>query len=338
MRDLRPRMKCGIIAFSAALLVVLVACNNPAGPDPEPTPGGTVVAWFNGLGYTVDLYFPTSDSLVNEAYITGQVPNDILVLEDGEFAVLSSISALLQVFDSNLTGEVRHQVELPSGSNPWAMAQGDGVLWITLLLHNEIRSVSLDDWSIGEPVQIPQYPYGIAVAEGKIFVSHGDYWPDTTAGGVTVLDETTHEQLGWIDTGRNTMCLWLSPESGMIHAFSTTNTDDGVISIISPTTSTLEAQISTGGSPQSPVYANGSYISCDGFGSDVYFYNESGALLSTWMLDPEITIGGITFFDGKLYATDFVGDRVLVADPVTRTVEDTLSAGDGPQGVTVIQR
>ena len=327
------------IIVTALVLAMLAACNNPVEPDPGQTPAGMVIAWFNGLGASVDLYFPDSDSLVSTAYVTGDVPNDLLYLGSDILAILCSTSAVLQVVDLSVSGSLLHEITFPVGSNPWAMTTGEDKIWVTLLLKNQIVSISTASWTPdGTAVDVPDYPYGIALAEGNIFISHGDYWPETTPGGITVIDAVTLEETGWIDTGQNTTDLWYCSETGNIHAFSSTYTDDGVVSIIDPATATISAQVQTGGNPQSPVRVGSSFACCNAFGSAIFFYDESGALLSTWEPDSSLTLAGIAVSGDTLYMTDFNADMVYIAEWNTRTIIDSLAAGDGPQGIISVAR
>ena len=321
------------------LLNIVVSCNSPVEPDPGPTPGGGVIAWFNGLGSTVDLYFPDSDSLVSSAYITGDAPNDLSYMGSDRMALLSSLSSVLQIVDLSVSGSIMHEIALPSGSNPWAIACDNNTIWVTLLLSGQIVSVSTEDWTVENILNVSEYPYGIAVAGGSIFVSHGDYYPNTTPGGVTVIDETTLQNTGWIDTGENTTELWYCSETGKIHAFSSTyGSNNGVVSIIDPATATISAQVQTGGNPHSPCRAGSNFACCDAWGPSIFFYDESGSLLSTWTTDSSVTLAGLAASGDTLYMTDFGSDMLYIANIPSRVILDSLETGDGPQGIIYINR
>ncbi len=336
MRDSRPAS--ARVLTMILIILAAAACNSPAGPETGSTPEGSVIAWFNGLGNTVDLYFPESDSLVSTAYVTGTAPNDLLYLGSNRLAVLSSLSSILQVVDLSVSGSILHEIAFPAGSNPYSMACGNEIVWVTLLLTGQIAAVSAETWTPVETVDVPDYPYGIALAAGSIFVSHGDFYPNTTPGGVTVIDAVTLNETGWIDTGQNTAELWRCDETGNIHAFSYTYSDDGVVSIIDPSTATITAQVNTGGAPFSPVRTGSSFACCDGFGSSVFFYDESGALLSTWVPDSTMVLAGLAASGDTLYMTDFNSDMVYIADWTSKTILDSLPAGDGPQGIIAVNR
>ncbi len=313
-------------------ILTAAACNSPTEPAEGQNPAGSAVCWFNGLGSTVDLYYPGADSLVSNAYINGDAPNDMAFLGQDRLAVLSSLSSQLQIFDVSTSGTTVADIQLPQGSNPWAITYYQGKVWISLLLTGRVMAVSAQDWSVTDTVSVSSFPYGIAAASGKIFVSHGDYYPDTTSGGVTVLDSETLEYEGWIDTGRNTTELWYCSETGNIHAFSTTYTGDGKISVIDPITATVTGVINTGGNPMSPVVIEDRIACCDGWGSKIFFYNESG-LLNTWTPDSSLSLAGLAASGDTLYMTDFSGDRVRRALYPSLTMLPDLTAGDGPQGI-----
>ena len=336
---MKKRFPAFLTLVSVIIFNILISCNSPVEPASGNTPGGRVIAWFNGLGSTVDLYFPGDDSLVSSAYITGDAPNDILYLGSDRMALLSSLSSVLQIVDLSVSGSILREVSFPPGSNPWAITFNNSTIWVTLLLSGQITSVSAEDWTVGNTLDVPEYPYGIEVAGGSIFVSHGDYYPNTTPGGVTVIDAATLQNTGWIDTGANTTELWYCAETGKIHAFSSTyGSNDGVVSIIDPATATVSARIQTGGNPHSPCRTGNSFACCDAWGHSIFFYDESGALLSTWTPDSLLTLAGIAVDGDTLYMTDFNSDRVYIANISSKVILDSLKAGDGPQSIIKISR
>jgi len=99
------------------LLAVISGCGSGTGPS---DPGhGNCVAWFNGLGYTVDLYYPADGTLLSGAFVTGEAPNDIVLLDDGLVAVVNSLSSSITFFDPDQPGTIAAEIELPVGSNPY---------------------------------------------------------------------------------------------------------------------------------------------------------------------------------------------------------------------------
>jgi hypothetical protein len=325
-------------AVIIALILAAAACESTTGPASQPNPAGTVAAWFNGNSGTIDLYFPGCDSLVGTAYVTGNVPNDLLYLGGDLLSVVCSFSATLEVFDLTRSGAAVHEIQFPQGSNPWAVAQGYDRAWVTLLMSGQIAVVSTDDWTLAGSVDVPDNPSGIAVAAGNVFVSHANYPVAASPGGVTVLNAVTLEQEGWIDTGINTTEIWYSTETGMLHAFSTTYADDGLISIIDPVSCSIVSVVNTGGAPHSPVDLGDSFACCGGFTSEIILYDEAGTVSGTWVPDSSVTLSGLAVSGDTLYMTDFGGNRVCRAIWSEQNIIPDLAAGNGPQGVTAVQR
>jgi hypothetical protein len=180
-------------------------------------------------------------------------------------------------------------------------------------------------------------PTSITAVGNAVLVGHGT-WPDSTVrGGITVLDASTGVVLDTITTPDNVTAMRYFPGSGMVHAVTTTYTGDGMISIIDPVSLQILSQIPTGGAPGAPVMAGTVFASGDGFFSDdVFVYDETGALLSTWSTG--VSPVGLAVSGDTMYIADFGADRIYLADWTTRTMLDTLDTGDGPQGIVVVDR
>lgn len=313
------------------IIVLAAGCGTPTGPTEQENPGGGVIAWFNNLGATVDLYFPAEDSLVNYAYATGSCPNDVLDIGDGRIAILSSFDCLFQVFSLEATGGELFSISLPAGSNPYSMTMCSDKIWITLLNTSQVASF--------EPVQgasvtlydVASNPTGIAASSDRIFIGHGNYPETGIIGGITVLEASKGDSIGFVDTPENTWCLRYFEETNIVHAMSTTYMDDGVISIIDPDAMSILTMIATGGTPGAPVRTGSLYASGDGWSSDaVYFYDETG-MQSEW--NTGFNVSGVAVMGDTLYMTDFSNDIVLISDWTQEVILDTLSTGDGPIGI-----
>ena len=336
------RYRPGLITLISALLISLVAasCNSPVEPDPGPTPGGMVVAWFNGIGNTIDLYFPESDTLITGAYITGEIPNDIISHEKGRIAVLNSTSSTVQVFDVNFTGGELFHIDLPAGSNPYQMSWDGNHLWVTLLLTAQVAKVDLSSGGSVSIIDVKANPTSIAATGSRVFVGHGSSYPDpSVTGGITVLDASTGNLVDSIDTPDNVNFMRYFSETGLIHAMTSTyGSNDGMIFIVDPISIQILSQVNTGGSPGFPVEAGSGYTAGDGWSSgSIYFYNEAGVLSDTWDTGAASTCG-LACIGDTLYITDFNEDMVYIADWTSTVILDSLAAGDGPQGIISIER
>ena len=336
MRRYRP----GLVTLICTLLISLVAasCNSPVEPGTEPTPGGLVIAWFNGNAYTVDLYFPESDSLVTGAYNTGDIPNDILSHEKDRIVVLNSTSSTVQVFDVNSTGGELFHIDLPAGSNPYQMSWDGNHLWVTLLLTSQIAKVDLSSGGSVSIIDVKANPTSIASTGSLVLVGHGMSYPDpSVTGGITVLDASTGDVIDSIATADNVCSLRYFSKTGMVHAMTYSYIDDGLISIVNPISMEILTQVNTGGSPGYPIEAGSGFAAGDGWSSDaIFFYDEGGTLTDTWNTGVNAT--GLAISGDTLYFTDFVENMVYLADWTSKVMLDSLAAGDGPQGIVVVER
>ena len=333
----KERLNILTLTSIALVLFAVVSCNSPAEPGSEPTPGGRVIAWFNGMSYTVDLYFPESDSLVTNAYITGDIPNDILSHEDGYIAVLNSTSANVQVFDLESTGGELFHIDFPAGCNPYTMSWNGNNLWVTLLMTSQVAKVNLTAGGSVTLFPVKANPTSIAVTENRVLVGHGNYPESSVTGGITVLDASTGNVIDSISTPDNVCFMRYFSETGLVHAISSTYTGDGKISLVDPASATILAQISTGGSPGYPVRIGSGFTAGDTWWSDaIFFYDEAGTLLDTW--NAGINATGLAVSGDTLYITDFGADKVYIADWESRTILDSLAVGDGPQGIIAVER
>ena len=270
----KERFSILALAGIALALFITLSCNSPLEPDPGPTPGGRVIAWFNGLGNTIDLYFPESDSLVTSAYITGEVPADILSHEDGHIAVLNSTSGNVQVFDLESTGGELFHIDFPVGSNPYSMSWDGNNLWVTLLLTSQIAKVNPVAGGSVTLYSVKANPTSIAVTEDRVLVGHGNYPESSVTGGISVLNASTGDLIDSISTPDNVCFMRYFSETGLVHAVTSTYTGDGNISIVDPASATIVAQITTGGSPGYPVRIGSGFTAGDTWWSDdIFFYN-----------------------------------------------------------------
>ena len=324
--------------IAAAMAVILTAgCRDAAGPSQNPNPAGDIVVWFNGMSNTLDAWFPKTDSLVQTCWISGNTPNAILDLGDGDFAVLSSLDADLRLYDSDQGGTVQASIYLPSGSNPYSAARSGNTVYVTLLLGSQVAVVNLTSLSVTQLWDVPANPTGIAASSGRVFVTHGS-WPETSSpGGVTVLDANTGQELAWLDTGINTGWAKAFPETGMVHAGATTYTDDGTIAVIDPSAMEITATLETGGTPGEPVMVGNDFVSPNGWGGNrLLVYAESGAF--HWV-ETDFSATGLAALENRIYATDFGGNCVRVLDTADFSVLGTIEAGgEGPQGIIALDR
>ena len=312
-----------------------IACRDAAGPSNEESPGGRAVVWFNGLSANVDAWYPEADSLIRGAWLTGSAPNQILPLDDGTFAVLSSLDAELFTASADEIGEYLLNISLPGGSNPYCFTVSGETAWASLLLVDSVIAMNLSDGSLLPGFATRSNPSGISCTDSLIFVGYSN-WPDASSpGGVSIFQRNTYTEIAWLDTGTNSNWLVLQP-TGLVHCYSTTYQGDGKVSIIDPSNGgSVISAVYCGGAPGEAVFHDGKFISPDGWGDGgLVIYQESGG----WERVPlNFAPSGLAVHGGVLYATCFSGNKVYMLDPDTFSVTDSIPAGgDGPQGIIAV--
>lgn len=326
-------MRNAVRAASVFALSIAASCGGPTEPQWD-DPGGTAVAWFNGLDATVDLYFPGADYLVRQAFVAGEAPNDIIPLGSGRFAVVNSTSSNVSFFDlSDQTPE--GEVQLPTGSNPYAACLAGDALFVALLLADSVAMIDTQSMQVSGYIPVGGNPDAVAAAGGLIFVGHGNYPDDQFPSGITVLDPVSGLLLDTIPAPENVTGMRYFQSTNRIHAVSTTYMDDGAITIVDPDARQVTGTIATGGAPGLPSEAQGAFVAGDWGSAGVYIYSET-ALDSIWATGGMIV--GIAARGDTLYMTDFGGNRILVGLLSEEMLIDTLEAGAGPQGVAIIPR
>ncbi|MBD3370358.1 hypothetical protein GF402_08355 [Candidatus Fermentibacteria bacterium] len=328
-----------LVPAMLAVLAVTIGCESVSGPEEEPNPSGRVVAWFNGLGSTVDLYFPDADSLVIQAYNTGNAPNDIAYLGDDMIGVVNSSTGTLSVYNLSSTGGSYAEIEFSLGSNPYCLDCHQSNIYVTLLMSGKVAVIDRHSWEIEDTFDVSPNPSGIAIVDDELFVSHAN-WPDSTfQGGITVVSASAGNTLDTIATPINTLTADYFPETGSIHAVATTYAGDGTISIVDPGTRSITATVPTGGSPTTPtMLGSGRFAAGDGWSSNlVYLYGEDGNVSSTWDCGHNV-MGVASFGSDTLYMTGWNEDLVYVGLSSTQTILDSLASGDAPQGIICIDR
>jgi len=318
------------------ILLILLAssCRDVAGPVEGNTPGGSFVVWFNGLSGNADAYFVASDSLIVNAWSTGEAPNQIIEIDKGHFAVLSSLSAELRVFSCNTTGVTEKTIQFPSGSNPYSFCLAGDTGYSALCLTDSVAVFSIQSAGVTGMIHTRSNPSGIAYSGGKLFVGHANYPDASSLGGVSVINPVSGELIKWIDTGVNTHWLKLQT-SGMIHCYSTTYTDNGKVTVINPETLEITAVIPCGGAPGEGIRINDNFISPDGWGSGgLVKYTETGDFTG---IDLPFAATNLAVWGDTLFATSFGIAKVYMLDAQTFSVVDSLQAGgEGPQGIIAI--
>jgi hypothetical protein len=323
-----------ILLMIVLLILLSASCRNVAEPVESNTPQGAFVVWFNGLSGNADVYFIEADSMIANAWKTGSASNQILELNNGQFAVLSSLSAELRVFFCNRTGTAEKTILFPAGSNPYSFCVTGDAGYSALLLTDSVAVFNIKSAEITGMIHTESNPSGVSYADGKLFTGHANY-PDTSSpGGVSVINPVSGELIKWIDTGINTHWLKLQP-SGMIHCYSTTYKNDGRVTVINPETLEITAVVLCGGAPGEAVSLNGCYLSPDGWGSSrLVKYTETGDFTG---IDLPFAPTNLALWRDTLFATSFSVSKVYVLNATTFSVLDSINtSGEGPQGIIAV--
>ena len=189
-----------VIRTAAFIIMALSGCRDAAGPSPDPSPGGSVLIWFNGLSATADGWFPETGTLVQGAWLTGSTPNQIQQISDTTVAVLSSLSADLIVFNPDSAGSYLQSVIFPQGSNPYCFTISGTTGAATLLLRDSVVFFNHSTGAVTGGFQAVANPGGIVLTDEYCFVSSCN-WPDNTSpGGVSVYPAEGGDELVWLDT------------------------------------------------------------------------------------------------------------------------------------------
>ncbi|PIE52068.1 hypothetical protein CSA37_08415 [Candidatus Fermentibacteria bacterium] len=321
--------------LTAAVVLALVAtgCRDASGPSSEQHSGRAVI-WFNGLSANADVWYYESDSLVGNAWVTGGAPNQIRELYDGRVAILSSLSADLIIFNSDTTGVIEDQILFENGSNPYSFDVEGTTGAAAKLLTSSVALFDLSEGVTGS-IETRVNPSGTEIFGNSLFISYAN-WPDASSpGGISVYPLSGGAETAWLNTGVNTHWLKEQP-TGMIHAYSTTYTDDGVISVVDPVNLTVVTQIQCGGAPGEAVYVNDEFLSPDGWGQGgLICYTESGSAISR--IELPVTPTGLAISGDTLYVTSFAANKVYLFDVNGYTLFDSLScSGEGPQGIIAV--
>ena len=319
------------------LVMVLfsAACRDAVGPVEGNMPEGPFVVWFNGLAYNADAYFIEADSLIVNAWSTGDAPNQVLPCGANGFAVLSSISADLRIFSGDETGTTEKTVYFPEGSNPYSFVLSGSTGYAALSTRDSIAVFNTETAVVEKMIPSRANPSGIEYRNGSIFLSYANYPDPSSPGGVSVFDASSGAEVTWIDTGVNTYWLKIQP-SGMLHCYSTTYPDlNGRITIVDPSTMEVSAIVECGGSPGEAIKVGNHYLSPDGWGTGgLIRYTESGDFT---LVNLPFSPTGLVLWENTIYATSFGAGKVYMLDDESFSILDSLQAGgEGPQGIIAI--
>jgi YVTN family beta-propeller protein len=311
----------------AALAVLAAGCGDPVGPAGGENPSGDVLVCVNTMSNTIDLYYPGLDSLVSGAYVTGSSPNDARALSGGRLAVVCSLDDRVQLFDLSESGQAVAAADLPGGSNPYAVAESGGMLYVTLLLSGSLAEIDPADMSVQRYLDVADYPSGVAACAGSLWVSHG-YGTYDSIGMVSVVDPTAWTVTDTVQTPQNAFSAACA-EAGGVHVLTTTYQGDGAVTLIDAETAQADGRIGLGASPSISAvpreWGCGWLLPMDTSG--LLSYDQTGV---TGTIPTGVPATDVLLADGLLYVASFSEDAIVVLDPASGQAEDTIQTGSGP--------
>ena len=300
-------------------------------------------------------------SVHGDVQVTGAAPNAVL-LDDSYVYVVNSLSNSIEVLKSgNL--ELESEISLGAGKNPMATAViRPGLIAVTAFLTHSleivdiqakkvIRSIDLSDIDLprdSQSVAGRVYPYGVAVAGGRIFVTLAnltDAYGGLTAAGpgvVVVLDAESYEVLGRLELsgadpvaacacGRLVYIACAGHYDGDITKPESEGFQgDGTIECIDADTLTLTGPTYTlAAAPFALTISSAGFL----YASNAMDGTIPRIDLATGEVDYLATggefISSVLSVGDTLYALDFSRDQLLVLDD-GGVVQRRLIVGDGP--------
>lgn len=295
------------------------------------------------------LFGGRSDYFANPLFLTGRVPNRIVV--DGTNGIIvNSTGHSLTLFSLRSPGQ-RREIALPGGSNPWdaALLHREGLfrILVTAFMRNSLCVVDPVSGRVEHEIMLTNgsRPEGLAIVGTRAWVamsgwnfSSGDYDP----GRVSLVDISANDprqwrETGWLAAGSNPQTIF-GDTSGQVHVLSTGryNTGAGVVRVFDAETLVLKKEIATGGSPQALAFDVTAGIMHAAGGAMHAAYDV--ATLETLAL-PEVEaafrardISALAIDTGRriLFAADFSGDQLLAIALDGTGLVRSLQVADGP--------
>jgi len=329
-----------------AAMVLLSGCGGGGATVGSVTPLPTKqVLIINGLGKTLSVIDPTTNTIQNNVVPLGEAPNQLQTR--GVYAyVVNSVSNNVQIIDMTASPapQTVGTIDLGAGSNPWAIQfVSDPKAYVSDMLTNKVSVLQVNggSGSVVKAIDVGIAPEGMATANGKVYVCCTAFDSVTFGygqGTVRVIDVASDTVTKVINVGTNPQAAAVGAD-GNVHVLCTGNYFDefGAVYRIDPTPNTVTgAPIALGGSPGSLVVApNGKAYAADWTLGVLSYNSATGAVLhaaaSPLKLGKGVN-GGIADSTGKLYVGNFDDDTVSILDTADDQVVTALGAGDGPQG------
>jgi DNA-binding beta-propeller fold protein YncE len=356
MHTMRGRAAAIPLAFAVALGIGGCAIDAPApvapdGGDPppdDPVPARVLV--LNGGSETISSFDLSTGSLTPFAAPAGSWPNRFVSLPDrGEIAVVASGDNEIQFHDAHTLALVG-AADVGAGSNPWA-----GARWGDRLIASNWLSGGIVEVDVASRAPLRRLstsasgPEGILVEGDLAYVActhdHGptDSYLD---GWVDVVDLASWTVLASIPVAVNPQEIHRAPD-GRLHVVCTgtngtadTDPNDGAISVVNPSTRTVESVVSIGGSPGRLAFGAGGIGWVAGYWGGVRRYDALTLAILPPPPDPELAASGFSAVawdstSGTMYVASHEHDLLIAIDETTDSIREAWIVGDGPVDVLV---
>lgn len=342
-------MKIKVTAF-LLLSVLLTGCKlAPTAPSATVIPVHQSLITLNGLANTMSIINLSTGSVLVNGPPTGQVPQEIH-FRTHYIYVVNSGDNTLQIDDADYFGTSKNVIRLGAGCNPYSMAfQDDNTAYCSCLQTNEVVQVNLASQNVTArrsiPVSIGQYPEGLAVANGNLYIAMSASpsctstysCGDGTSVGVLNLSNFTGNSFTSVKVDQNPQAMALDAQS-RLHVLCSGNYYS-VWSNVDVLNTTTNSVIGTVAGPvnYSPglidIAPNGNVFMAAWQGALEYNANSLGPVT---VIDGSNNYLGVSDANGKVYFCDFSKDKVHEFDATTFAAGRVFNAGHGPQGCVYV--
>jgi DNA-binding beta-propeller fold protein YncE len=345
-----PRAPRALLIAAAGLALLLASCEaeGPTIPEVVTPPGAPLLLAVNNLAETLAMVRLDSLTVVQNALLLGDVPNDVAVDPTGRFAIVVDSrdnDLLLVALEDSL--RVASRVDFGPGANPWAAAWvGTDQAYVTLWLTDEVVRVDIASRAVVARTDVGPRPQDLLIVGDRLVVTLTNYGNGGFgAGAVAVLDAATGSLLHSVPVGMNPQSLAVAPD-GRVHVVCTGNYGnatppvEGWIYVLDPLADAVVDSMRVGGAPVAVAMTPA---------GKAYLASESGGLLAYDAVtltplapfeSPLIPLDGFSAvaYDAgraRLFAANFPEDLLFVLDATADTLLTGVPLGDGPVALAV---
>ncbi|MBL7074320.1 T9SS type A sorting domain-containing protein [candidate division KSB1 bacterium] len=305
----------------------------------------------NGLGRTLSKMDLETGEIINDIFILGDVPSQVVAFGEKVYVVNSTPPEIMVINPQN--EEVENRIALVEGSNPWFMALvGADRVYVTNWIANTVSVVDLDSGVVVKEIPVGLAPQGILIVEDTAFVTNTGGYPNYEFSSVSIIDILTDSVIQTLSLPPNAQDLTLAPDE-KIHVVCSGpwGANAGRVCVIDRWagpggTPAVMDTIEIGGWPGDiAITADGKgYLPDWGDEEDgfLYSYNVYTDSIYHGSSDPiRVGKGAMRVLydstEGIIYVSNFGDDTVQRFNPQNDSVLVTLDFGDGAQDMTILE-